>query len=86
MKPKPIGSAILSTSACLPIRSHFISVRACVHYCSCVCACCGGYIFVHVQLAGLSFIHSSLQLQLSGGVYLIGALKGGNIHKLDEMI
>jgi hypothetical protein len=85
MKPKPIGWDILSASACLPIPLYFCAcMRALL--CSCVCACCGGYIFVRVQLASLSFIHHCVQLQLSGGVYLIGGLKGGDIHKLDEMI
>jgi len=60
--------------------------RACVHYCSCVCACCGGYIYtvrVHAAVCGLiSYdpIITELKLQLSGSVYLIiGGLKGAAV-------
>jgi len=82
MKPKPIGSAIYA------FRSD-PTLFLCVHACTTVFLCMCVLWRLHLctcELAGLSFIHSLLQLQLSGGVYLIGALKGGNIHKLDEMI
>ena len=81
--PKRISFPVRHAYPCITL--FFSERRACVH-CSCVCACCGGYIYtvrVHAAVCGLiSYdpIITELKLQLSGSVYLIiGGLKGAAV-------